>query len=133
MKCPLYLDTARLGLMAPKVSQALQSLTQLASSEGLSSRFDDFLQDGFYAWPSSLQRQFPGLADWRGILEMKTAVRSQVGLTSDEPAFLASRSVSLMKVAARMLFQRCRRVLVTDLDWPGYVNILRHECRRVGR
>jgi len=133
MKSPLYLDTARLGLMAPKVKDALNSLTQIASVDGLSSRFDDFLHGGFKAWPTSLQKSYPGLSDWQGILELKSSLRKLVGLSSEKPVFLASRSTSLMKVAARLLFQRCRRVLVTDLEWPGFLEILRQERDRVGR
>ena len=132
MKSPLYLDTARLGLMAFNVQKAMHSLAQLASIDGLSSRFDDFLHGGYQAWPASLQKQYPGLSDWQGIQELKSALRKLVGLSDKKPVFLASRSVSLMKVAARLLFQRCRRVLVTDLEWPGYLDILRQERQRVG-
>ena len=132
MKIPLYLDTARLGLMAPNVQEAMHSLAQLASIDGLSSRFDDFLHGGYHAWPISLQKQYPGLSDWRGVQELKKALRELVGLSNEKPVFLASRSISLMKVAARLLFQRCRRVLVTDLEWPGYLDILRQERQRVG-
>src|SRR2546423_723670 len=99
----LYLDTARLGLMAPKVSQVLSSLAQLASIEGLSSRFDDFLNGGFEAWPNSLQQEYPGLSDWRGIQELKKVLRELMGLSGDKPVFLASRSTNLMKIAARLL------------------------------
>ena len=133
MKSPLYLDTARLGLMAPNVQEAMHSLTQLASIDGLSSRFDHFLHGGYQAWPTSLQEQYAGLSDWQGIQELKRALRQLVGLSSEKSVFLASRSISLMKVAARLLFQRCRRVLVTDLEWPGYLDILRQESQRVGR
>lgn len=132
MRSPLYLDTARLGLMAPQVRDVLYSLAQLASVEGLSSRFDDFLHGGFQAWSPALQEQYLGLADWQGIHEFKHSLRCLIGLSADKPVFLASRSTSLMKVAARLMFQRCRRVLLTDLEWPGYVEILKQERQRVG-
>jgi selenocysteine lyase/cysteine desulfurase len=128
----LYLDTARLGLMRPKVSEALHSLTQFASIEGLSCRFDAFLYGGFEAWPPTYQARFSGLSDWQGIAEFKNSLRDLVGIPHDTPVFLASRSTSLMKIAARILFQRCRKVLVTDLEWPGHLEILRQEKDRVG-
>ena len=38
-----------------------------------------------------------------------------------------------MRLAARALFRRCTRVLHTDLEWPGYLRILRAEGTRIGR
>jgi hypothetical protein len=37
-----------------------------------------------------------------------------------------------MRLAARLLSLRCRRVLLTDLEWPGYLAILEGEGRRSG-
>jgi selenocysteine lyase/cysteine desulfurase len=128
----LYLDTARFGRMAPRVQRAISSLNEFASCEGLSCRFDDLLLHGFEAWPTSLQRRYEGLADWRGISEFQSSIRNRVGVSNERPVVLANRTTNLMKVAARLLFQRCRKVLVTDLDWPGYVDILKQERERVG-
>jgi selenocysteine lyase/cysteine desulfurase len=38
-----------------------------------------------------------------------------------------------MKLAARLLWNACRNVLVTDLGWPGYHDILEAECQRSHR
>jgi selenocysteine lyase/cysteine desulfurase len=38
-----------------------------------------------------------------------------------------------MHFAAHLLCRSCRNVLVTDLGWPGYQEILLGECRRAGR
>jgi len=38
-----------------------------------------------------------------------------------------------MRLAARVLFRRCRTVLITDLEWPAYRAILEQEARRTGR
>src|SRR5262249_12265365 len=43
---------------------------------------------------------------------------------------LAQRAALLMKLAARSLFRRCRRVLHTDLEWPGYIARLESERDR---
>lgn len=130
MKPLLYLDTARFGLMAPRVKHAIDSLNRFASTEGLSGHFDDLIFRGFKAWPASLRHRYSGLADWEGIPELKASLQKRVGFSSDRPVFLAMRSTNLMKIAARLLFQRCRNVLVTDLEWPGYVGILKQESHR---
>jgi hypothetical protein len=38
-----------------------------------------------------------------------------------------------MRLAARLLFLRSKRVLVTDLEWPAYRAILANEGARTGR
>jgi aspartate aminotransferase-like enzyme len=66
---------------------------------------------------------------WRGVAELKQALRKAVGVADDRRVFLANRSAQLMRLAARSLFQRCQRVLVTDLGWPSYQQILAAEIR----
>jgi hypothetical protein len=97
--------------MRPKVKSALDSLTAFASAEGLSSRFDDLLVHGFDAWPAGIQHRYPGLADWRGISELKRVLRRIVGVSDDKPVYLANRSTNLMRVGARLLL----RVLAASL------------------
>jgi hypothetical protein len=46
---------------------------------------------------------------------------------------MVNRSALLMKFASRLLFQRCRNVLVTDLGWPPYRAILDQEATRTSR
>ncbi len=45
---------------------------------------------------------------------------------------MANRSAQLMRLAARLLFRRCRNVLVTDLNWPAYQALLAAEATRTG-
>lgn len=127
----LYLDTARFGLMVPRVKQTIATLNRLISTEGLSSRFETLLYLGFQAWPTAWQNRYPALADWHGVTELKTSLCQRIDPRSEWPVYLSLRSANLMKLAARLLFQRCTKVLVTDLEWPGYVNILNQECQRV--
>lgn len=126
MGTPLYLDTARLGTVSPGAERALYSLVRLGRVEGLSARFETLLRAGFGSWPERTRRLYPGLAAWGGVGELKAAVRRLVGLPPG-PALLAARTSRLMRLAARLLFERCRRVLLTDLEWPGYVRILEAE------
>src|SRR5581483_7169937 len=53
-------------------------------------------------------------------------------VTAGAGVLLAGRSAQLMRLAARLLFGHSRRVLVTDLEWPGYVRILEEERERSG-
>src|SRR5207245_2853810 len=55
------------------------------------------------------------------------------GSTPELPVLLANRSAQLMKLAARLLFERCRNVLVTDIGWQPYHDLLAAEGARVAR
>ena len=132
MPTRLYLDTARLGLATRRVQRAHRDFARLASEEGLTLYASRLLSHGFDACPQSFQHRYPGLRDWQGVAELKTALSELALRSSDCPVLLASRSTQLMKLAARLLFQRCGRVLTTDLAWPGYAETLDRERNRVG-
>ena len=123
----LYLDTARLGLTSRSAQQAHRDFVRFSGEEGCSLYFDKLLRDGFHAWPSHLQQRFAGLQHWEGIGELKQALRHAAGFSNDENVLIANRSAQLMRLASRLLFRRCRHVLVTDIGWPSYQNILAHE------
>jgi len=55
------------------------------------------------------------------------------GSLPELPVLLANRSTQLMKLAARLQFQPCRNVLVTDIGWPPYHDLLAAEAVRTGR
>ena len=132
MPLRLYLDTARLGLASRRVQRAHQDFARLASEEGLTLYASRLLTHGFDSCPLSLQRRYPGLRDWQGVADLKSDLSELASFDPDTPVLLASRTAQLMKLAARLLFQRCRRVLTTDLAWPGYAEILERERDRVG-
>lgn len=132
VKPALYLDTARLGQMSPRARRAMCAFTRLVAEEPCSSRFDDFLERGFTAWPRPLQERYEALSDWEGIAGLKQSLRRRAEQGEEFPVFLANRSSQLMRLAARLLFQRCRRVLTTDLEWPAYRAILEQERQRAG-
>jgi hypothetical protein len=75
---------------------------------------------------------FADLADWRGIASLKHSLRLRVAASPDAPVLLASRTSQLMRLAARLLFRRAKRVLLTDLEWPAYRSILEEERARRG-
>jgi selenocysteine lyase/cysteine desulfurase len=129
----LYLDTARMGRVSPGAAAALRDFVALAGDEGAGLYFDRFLVGGLTNCPTSFAGRYPGLADWRGVGPLKTALRSLADDNADLPTLFASRSTPLVRFAARLLFHPCRNVLATDLDWPPWSAILATEAVRAGR
>ena len=124
MPARLYLDTARLGLMSASAQQIHIDFIRFVGEEAASLYFDQFLRTGVRDWPESLRRRFPALQAWQGISQLKDDLRRPVEASAQWNVLLASRSAQLMKLAARLLFRLCRNVLVTDLSWPSYREIL---------
>jgi len=129
----LYLDTARLGRMSPAAQQAEIAFVSLAAEEGNTAYFERFVQRGLQACPLTETGRYSGLGHWAGVGELKQSLRILAGHCPDLPVLIAHRSAQLMKLAARALFDSCRNVLVTDLGWPGYHDILEREAQRANR
>jgi hypothetical protein len=128
----LYLDTARLGQMSPAAKDAQIDFVRLSAEEPSSLYFEEFLRGGFNAWPSSYQNRFPGLRTWHGVAALKQSLRRLAGAPDDRPVLLASRSLSLVQLAARSMFRVCRNVLTTDLSWPTYQQAVEMTAVRTG-
>lgn len=127
----LYLDTARLGQTSPSALQAQIDFARLTAEDPSSLYFEEFLRDGVDACPE-IADQFPGLAHWHGIADLKRRLASMAGDPDQLRVLLANRSAELMRLAARCQFQVCRNVLVTDLSWPNRLAILKEEAARAG-
>jgi hypothetical protein len=127
------LDTARLGQMSPAARDAQLDFVRLAAEEPSSLYVEQFLRDGFAAWPARYRRRFAGLRIWNGVAGLKKSVRNLAGAANDCTVLLASRSLSLVKFAASCLFRTCRRVLTTDLSWPTYQHVLNQRAARAGK
>jgi hypothetical protein len=127
MPTELYLDTARFGRTRRRAWHAQRDFLRLCAEEAGSAHLEVLLRDGHESWPDRLRARYPALADWRGVAGMKGAVRRLVGAPAGSEVLLAQRSAVLMRLAARALSRRCRRVLHTDLEWPGYLEILQAE------
>jgi selenocysteine lyase/cysteine desulfurase len=128
----LYLDTARLGQMSRHAQDAQFDFARLAGNEGASPLFEHFLEEGSSAWPATVRSMYPGLTCWQGIGPLKQSLRKLAGSDPTLPLLMVNRSAQLMRFAARLLFRWCRNVLVTDLGWPAYRQILDSEARRTG-
>jgi hypothetical protein len=132
MSTSLYLDTARLGRMCPEAQAADRDFARLGGEEGCSLYFERFLRWGYTALPRSLRRSCPSLAFWAGVPAFKNDLNSAAALPRGRPLLVANRSAQLVRLAARLLCLRCENVLVTDMEWPAYLQILFGECRRRG-
>lgn len=124
MPARLYLDTARLGLMSRSAQQIQIDFARFVGEEAGSLYFDRLLKNGTHGWPNSFQRRYPALRAWQGVSHLKDRLRRLAEAPPEREVLLANRSAQLMKLAAGLLFRRCRNVLVTDLTWPSYRFIL---------
>lgn len=126
---PLYLDTARLGRMSPKACRASIEFARFASEHGCTLYLSELLQGGFNAWPSALQRQYPGLSDWQSVAGLGDKLKAVAEARRDSEVAVAARSATLMRFAARLMTGPCRNVLLTDLTWPAYQQTVERERR----
>ncbi len=128
----LYLDTARLGQMTPAAKDAQLDFVRFSAEEPSSLYFEEFLRDGFSAWPSHYQERFPGLRTWTGVAGLKHSIRQLVDAPDDWQVLLASRSLALVQFASTCMFRVCRNVLATDLSWPTYEQAIEAKARLTG-
>ncbi len=119
--------------MSPGAQRTLHDFSRFAGNLGASVHFEDLLWHGVDELPSSIRGAYPGLTDWRGIAALKDSLRNYVQLPSQARVLFASRSAQLMKLAATLLCRPCRNILVTDLGWQPYHDILASECQRTNR
>lgn len=129
----LYLDTARLGQMSPTAQRAQADFARYAGEVGAAISLDEFLQQGASATSPEFLDRYPGLASWQGVATLKHSLRRLAGLEDQLPMLLAARSAQLMKLAAILLCRSCRNILISDLGWPPYHQLLQSECRRTSR
>ena len=133
MRPLLYLDTARLGQTLPAARDAQIDFVRLTAEEPSSLYFEEFLRNGYGAWPGWYQNRFPGLRTWTGVCGLKQSLRHQAGAPDDWTVLLASRSLFLVHLAARSMFSLCRNVLSTDLSWPTYQDVVTQQASTSGR
>ncbi|RUL87984.1 aminotransferase class V-fold PLP-dependent enzyme [Tautonia sociabilis] len=133
MPTQLYLDTARLGLMGPRVQGACRDFARFCGDEGASAAAERFLRRGAEDRSDEVRVRYPGLADWRGLEAFERSLCDLVAAPPGAQVLTAQRSAQLMRLTARAIALRCGRVLYTDLEWPGYVAILLSGLQRLGR
>ncbi len=132
MRPLLYLDTARLGQTLPAARDAQIDFVRLTAEEPSTLYFEEFLKHGYDAWPDSYQNRFPDLKTWPGVRGLKKSLRQLAGAPDDWNVLLASRSLSLVQLAARSMFQVCRNVLTTDLSWLTYQDAVTRQAMASG-
>ena len=122
----LYLDTARVGQISPSANRALIDYFRLHAEHRLPLYFEEFFRESTNL-PDSIASQYRGLKCWRGISHLRDDMRRLVGADSRCDVWFSARSSKLMEFAAKLMFRRCRKVLISDLTWPGYESVLRAE------
>jgi selenocysteine lyase/cysteine desulfurase len=133
MTTELYFDTARLGRMCTEARQAEQDFSKLASQLGSSLYWERFLAQGFEALPNRIRRSSPALTCWSGLTGLRRRLASFVSLPETGSVLMAGQSRTLITLAAECLYQKCNRVLATDLEWPPYLAILKRTAVRSGK
>ena len=118
----LYLDTARLGQVSPSAKRALISALEFNQALGASAYFDEL----FFAGANSVKiaNDFEGLAFWPGVEAFSSDIKKTLFASDSGETVFASRTSSLMHIAAKLLFSRCSKILVTDLNWQPFNEIL---------
>lgn len=116
--------------MLPAARDAQLDFVRLVAEEPSSLYFEDFLRDGYDAWPATYRERFPGLATWCGVAGLKRTLQKIAGAGGAWSVSLASRSLPLLQHGARRMFRKCHRVLTTDLSWPTYQAAVVAEARR---
>lgn len=127
-----YLDTARLGQTSPAARDAQIDFVRLTAEDPSTLYFEEFLKHGYNAWPNCYQSRFSALRTWGGVRALKQSLHHLAGAPEDSKVLLASRSISLVQLAARSMFQTCRHVLTTDLSWPTYQDAVSRQALAAG-
>ena len=120
-KHPIYLDTARIGLMAKEARESCDDALVLATHDP-SLVFREFTRDS----ESGLIRF------WAGLNELKARLLELVSENMHDHLLTASSSGALMALISRCLFSLSCRPLTTDLIWPNHLQSLQAEQRKTG-
>ena len=92
-----------------------------------------FLKHGALEWPTPMRSEFPVLSDWQGVAHLKQLFAAAVGVEDLQRVFVANQTARLLRIAARVMFRQCHRVMTTDLNWPAWQSIVAEEAVRHGR
>ncbi|MDC0935210.1 aminotransferase class V-fold PLP-dependent enzyme [Pirellulales bacterium] len=133
MPARVYLDTARMGRVSPAAMVIQTDYLRFAAIRGCPEVLQDLLKLGGAAWPEQRRRRYPALADWEGVGPLKARLRAILGARNDDSVLLTSRPRALMELASHLLFRKAETVLVSDVGWPSYHEILHSTASRLGR
>lgn len=130
----VYLDTARMGRISPTARAIHIDYLKFAAQQGGSEAMLDLLVGGGQAWPRRLRKRFPVLAGWEGVSGLKQRLRRVAGVNGADLSnvLFASRSRTLMRLAAQLLFRSCSTVVTADVGWPPYQLLLRDVGAELG-
>ena len=104
---------------------AEQDFGRLVGRLGSSLYLEQFLTEGFWSLPNSVARSVPRLNCWQGLAGLRRSLAEFIRQPPDCPTYFFGESSSLIRFAAKCLYQNANRVLTTDLAWPAYARALR--------
>jgi len=119
--------------MVSSAQLAVSDFARFTGEVGLTLYGQDFLFGGSATLPSALKERYPHLRNWHGPAQLKSSLRMIAAAPSGHDCMLAGRSLSLIRMAAKHLSRKCRRVLILDLCWPAYAQAIRDELSRRGK
>ncbi len=128
----LYLDTARLGRTCAAASQAQLDVNRL-SVDDPSLYCEKLFREGAGCWPEKRLAQYPSFQNWHGLQSLQRWFAQHFFVDNPENVFFASRSVQLVRIAARLMFRSCRNVLTCDMNWPHWQHLVADEAARSGQ
>ena len=129
MPTAIYMDTARLGRMCRGARLAEQDFGRLVGRLGSSLYFERFLCHGYRALTTKVSRRVPRLKSWTGMRGFRITLGRFIQQPPELPTYFFSQSSALIHFAAECLFANSRRILITDLAWPPYVDVLRRVAK----
>lgn len=116
---PLYLDSARLGQLAPSARNALDEFLDFVGTTPTHPRLIEWLKTGEVV--ANDVNRFP---QWPGIESFEQSIVELFGAPANSRVFLSSRSVMLIRLGLQQLFKHCRRCMAIDTCWPKYLQEL---------
>ncbi len=116
---PLYLDSARIGQLAPSARQALYEFLNFVGIAPTHPCLIDWLRTGEVAGNDAKR-----LPAWPGIKAFEQSIAGLFGAPINSRVFISSRSLTLIRLGLQELFKRCRRCMTVDTCWPRYLQEL---------
>ena len=113
---PLYLDSARIGQLAPSARKSLVEFLNFVGTTPTHPCLIDWLRTGEVA-----DRDTHCLPAWPGIKNLERSIAGLFEAPVRSRVFMSSRSLTLIRLGLQQLFRLCRRCMTLDTCWPRYL------------
>lgn len=116
---PPYLDSARIGQLAPSARQALVDFLNFVGTTPTHSCLIDWLSTG-----QVTDRVTHCSPAWPGIKSFEQSIAGLFGASARSRVFMSRRLLTLIRLGLQQLFKCCRRCMTVDTCWPRYLQEL---------